>query len=45
MMITVFANLLLALFFIGQITLLVWMPILSLILNIVLGIVWCSSGK
>ncbi|CNE95083.1 Uncharacterised protein [Yersinia kristensenii] len=41
MMINFAANLLLIGFLIGQLVLLMWCPILSLILNSMLGMIWC----
>lgn len=45
MMINFSANLLLIGFLIGQLVLLMWCPILSLILNIMLGLVWSYVPK
>lgn len=42
-MITLVSYMLLALFFIGQVALLVSCPILSLILNTILGLIWVFS--
>lgn len=44
-MINFAANLLLIGFLIGQLVLLMWCPILSLILNIMLGLVWSYVPK
>ncbi|MGM7970389.1 hypothetical protein ACS77P_05990 [Yersinia enterocolitica] len=41
MMITVFENLLLALFLLGQITLLIHLPVLFFVLFSAFGVAWC----
>lgn len=45
MMINFSANLLLIGFLIGQLVLLMWCPIMCLILNGMLGLVWCYQPK